>query len=182
MDRAVLYDGQELLLGRGVDEHGVPLLDTLVEILGREYRIRSTSQSGSIRSDKSDRTHRMPTGPLFDLIALQTALKKFADERNRNQYHLPKNLAMVLTVEVGELAEIFQWLSEEQSKSVAADEAFGTAVRDELADVFGAFGASAGGGLGCGGSGDDSEECEEVSGDGIRPSNRIAACAGYQLN
>jgi dCTP diphosphatase len=78
----------------------------------------------------------MPTEPLFNLTALQTTLQKFADERNWNQYHSPKNLAMALTAEVGELVEIFQWLSEEQSKSVATDEKLGAAVRDELADVF----------------------------------------------
>ena len=47
---------------------------------------------------------------------------------------------MALTAEVGELVEIFQWLTEEQSKAVAtdvnADEKLGPAVRDELADVF----------------------------------------------
>ena len=44
----------------------------------------------------------MPTVPLFDLTALQTTLQKFADERNWNQYHSPKNLAMALTAEVRE--------------------------------------------------------------------------------
>jgi NTP pyrophosphatase (non-canonical NTP hydrolase) len=60
----------------------------------------------------------------------------FAQERNWEQYHSPKNLAMALTGEVGELVEIFQWLTEEQSKSVAHDPHTARAVRDELADVL----------------------------------------------
>lgn len=74
--------------------------------------------------------------PLIDVASLETALQKFADERDWQKYHSPKNLAMALTGEVGELAEIFQWLTEEQSKSVARDAKPAQAVRDELADVM----------------------------------------------
>ncbi len=73
---------------------------------------------------------------LIDVSALEVALQKFADERDWNQYHSPKNLAMALTGEVGELVEIFQWLTEEQSKAVAQDPNSSRAVRDELADVL----------------------------------------------
>jgi NTP pyrophosphatase (non-canonical NTP hydrolase) len=62
-------------------------------------------------------------------------LQTFADERDWNQFHSPKNLAMALTAEVGELVEIFQWVTEEQSKEVANNPATARAVRDELADV-----------------------------------------------
>ncbi|QBK04513.1 nucleotide pyrophosphohydrolase [Hylemonella gracilis] len=72
---------------------------------------------------------------LIDVTALEAALQKFADERDWNQYHSPKNLAMALTGEVGELVEVFQWLTEEQSKAVAQDPKTARAVRDELADV-----------------------------------------------
>lgn len=73
---------------------------------------------------------------LVDFTALQAALKKFADDRDWQQYHSPKNLAMALTGEVGELVEIFQWLTEEESKSVAQVPETARAVRDELADVL----------------------------------------------
>jgi len=73
---------------------------------------------------------------LIDVIALEAALQKFADERDWQQYHSPKNLAMALTVEVGELVEVFQWLTEEQSKVVAVNPKTARAVRDELADVL----------------------------------------------
>lgn len=79
----------------------------------------------------------MNTSPrLVDVSALEAALQKFADERDWNQYHSPKNLAMALTGEVGELIEIFQWLTEEQSDAVARDPKTARAVRDELADVL----------------------------------------------
>lgn len=78
-----------------------------------------------------------PTPPrLIDVAALEAALQKFADERDWQQYHSPKNLAMALTGEVGELVEVFQWLTEEQSKAVAQDPKTARAVRDELADVL----------------------------------------------
>lgn len=73
---------------------------------------------------------------LIDVAALEAALQQFADERGWNQYHSPKNLAMALTGEVGELVEIFQWLTEEQSKAVGQDPRTARAVRDELADVL----------------------------------------------
>jgi dCTP diphosphatase len=79
----------------------------------------------------------MNTEPrLIEVAALEAALQKFANERDWNQYHSPKNLAMALTGEVGELVEIFQWLSEEQSKAVALDKKTARAVRDEIADVL----------------------------------------------
>lgn len=73
---------------------------------------------------------------LIDVAALEVALQKFADERDWQQYHSPKNLAMALTGEVGELVELFQWLTEEQSKTVALDPKTARPVRDELADVL----------------------------------------------
>jgi dCTP diphosphatase len=73
---------------------------------------------------------------LLDVSALEVALQKFADDRDWHVYHSPKNLAMALTGEVGELVEIFQWLTEDQSKRVGKDPSTARAVRDELADVM----------------------------------------------
>jgi len=49
---------------------------------------------------------------------IQKQLADFADERDWDQYHNPKNLAMALSVEASELVEIFQWLTPEQSDAV----------------------------------------------------------------
>ncbi len=76
------------------------------------------------------------TDRLVNLDALNASLQQFVRARNWEQYHSPKNLAMALTGEVGELVEIFQWLTEEQSRSVAHNPETAEAVRDELADVL----------------------------------------------
>lgn len=73
---------------------------------------------------------------LINVRQLEAALQQFADERDWNQFHSPKNLAMALTGEVGELVEIFQWLTEDQSQQVASNTDTARAVRDEIADVL----------------------------------------------
>jgi NTP pyrophosphatase (non-canonical NTP hydrolase) len=72
---------------------------------------------------------------LLDVDALSVALANFARERDWEQFHSPKNLVMALSAEVGELTEIFQWLSEDASKDVGRDQSSAEAVRDEMADV-----------------------------------------------
>ena len=73
---------------------------------------------------------------LIDFARLAARLEHFAAERDWAQFHSPKNLVMALTGEVGELNEIFQWISEEDSKGVGRDPQTAKAVQDELADVL----------------------------------------------
>jgi dCTP diphosphatase len=68
---------------------------------------------------------------------LQEKLRDFAAEREWEQFHTPKNLVMALGGEVGELTEIFQWLTPEESCAVLATPEAASRVREELADVFG---------------------------------------------
>lgn len=68
-----------------------------------------------------------------DLDQLQAYLRQFAKDREWDQFHSPKNLSMALSVEVSELLENFQWLTEEQSYNL--DEQQRAAVIDEIADV-----------------------------------------------
>lgn len=49
------------------------------------------------------------------IVDLQKLIRQFADDRDWEQYHSPKNLVMALSGEVGELNDIFQWLSEGES-------------------------------------------------------------------
>lgn len=70
------------------------------------------------------------------IASLQRALGDFAAERDWGQFHNPKNLVMALVGEVGELTEIFQWLTPEQSAMIMSDEEQADAVRAEIADVF----------------------------------------------
>ena len=68
-----------------------------------------------------------------DLNQLQGYLRQFAKDRDWDQFHSPKNLSMALSVEVSELLENFQWLTEEQSYTL--DQRQRAAVADEIADV-----------------------------------------------
>jgi NTP pyrophosphatase (non-canonical NTP hydrolase) len=72
----------------------------------------------------------------LDIAALQQRLVEFAEAREWGPYHTPKNLAMALTVEASELAEIFQWLTPEESAEVMSDPDKAFRVRDEVADVL----------------------------------------------
>lgn len=74
--------------------------------------------------------------PLIDIARLAEALERFANDRNWAQFHSPKNLAMALSGEVGELNEIFQWMTEDASREAARNPETSQAVRDELADVL----------------------------------------------
>jgi len=68
---------------------------------------------------------------LKDLIE---QVRNFRQERDWDQYHSPKNLAMALVVEASELVEHFQWLTEEQSNSLSPDKL--AEVREEIGDVL----------------------------------------------
>ena len=67
----------------------------------------------------------------MNIKEIQDKLAKFAKERDWDQFHSPKNLVMALTSEVGELNELFQWLSEKESENLDNDE-----VKQEIADIF----------------------------------------------
>jgi dCTP diphosphatase len=71
-----------------------------------------------------------------DLMTLQGHLRKFVRERDWEQFHTPKNLILALVGEVGELAELFQWLSNEQAVAAMDDPNLASRIREELADVF----------------------------------------------
>ena len=61
-------------------------------------------------------------------------MSQFAQERDWQQFHSPKNLASALVVEAGELLEHFQWLTEAQSRQLPPDKR--EAVAEEVADVL----------------------------------------------
>ncbi|WP_084328066.1 DUF429 domain-containing protein [Intrasporangium oryzae] len=71
----------------------------------------------------------------MDTDVWQARIRAFADEREWDVFHTPKNLAMALSVEVAELVEIFQWLTPEESAAVMAGERRQD-VLDEVADVM----------------------------------------------
>lgn len=70
----------------------------------------------------------------FNISGLATKLKEFSKERDWDQFHSPKNLSMALVIEASELLEHFQWLTEQQSKSLSIEQL--NMVKNEIGDVL----------------------------------------------
>jgi len=68
------------------------------------------------------------------LAELAQELRRFVKDRDWDQFHSPKNLSMALAVEVAELLEHFQWLTEEESHNLSEEKL--AEVRDEIGDTL----------------------------------------------
>ena len=68
------------------------------------------------------------------LLELRDALRDFAAARDWDQFHSPRNLAVAISVEAGELLENFQWAVDADSAELPADRA--AKVEEEIADVL----------------------------------------------
>ena len=77
------------------------------------------------QTDRGDSLHEL-TGLLW----------AFAQARNWQQYHTPKNLAMALAGETGELTACFQWLTPTESAHIMHDPHAAASIESELADVL----------------------------------------------
>ena len=85
--------------------------------------------------DSIRREHYVILSPMVDRIdKLRSQLAQFANERDWDQFHNPKNLAMALIAEAGELVEHFQWLSPQQAANLSPETK--AAVALEIADVL----------------------------------------------
>lgn len=69
-----------------------------------------------------------------EIQALQLALREFADAREWQRFHSPKNLAASLSIEAAEVLEHFQWLTDEQSQNLSSEQRDRVAL--EIADVL----------------------------------------------
>lgn len=81
-------------------------------------------------------TGSQTTDAATTVAQLRELVARFVAERDWKQFHTPKNLAMALAIEAGELMEHFQWLDQAESRDVANDEAKRAAAGEELADVI----------------------------------------------
>ena len=70
---------------------------------------------------------------MSEIQELQDLIRKFADARNWHEFHTPKNLAMAVTGEAGELASEFQWLTAGESMNLSKKQL--DAVSMEMADI-----------------------------------------------
>ena len=86
------------------------------------------------RPQVMDSKRARPGSAPDSLEALRGALRKFAAERDWDQFHFPKNLAIALSVEAAELLEHFQWMPDRESVALPPDKH--ARVREELADVL----------------------------------------------
>src|SRR5687767_8764560 len=71
-----------------------------------------------------------------DLAELECRIEDFLAARDWRRFHTPKNLAMALTGEVGELVEILQWLTPQEAEHAGSDPDLRPRLEDELADVL----------------------------------------------
>ncbi|WP_010478553.1 nucleotide pyrophosphohydrolase [Thermococcus zilligii] len=72
----------------------------------------------------------------MSLREIEGELVRFRDERDWKRYHTPKNLAISIAVELGELLEHFQWREDEEILASISDPAERENVEDEIADVL----------------------------------------------
>lgn len=73
--------------------------------------------------------------PATDLETYAEQAREFCEERDWTQFHTPKDLAIGLSTEAGELLELFRFLDEEDVEARLEDPEFAETVRDELGDV-----------------------------------------------
>jgi dCTP diphosphatase len=73
---------------------------------------------------------------MSDLMWLRDEMRAFTDERDWARFHDPKSLILALVGEVGELAELFQWLPADRAAELTRDEPMSSRVGEELADVL----------------------------------------------
>tara|TARA_X000000950_G_C13829328_1_gene625436 strand:+ start:74 stop:436 length:363 start_codon:yes stop_codon:yes gene_type:complete len=71
----------------------------------------------------------------LDLKTIKEKLRKFSQDRDWDQYHSPKNLAMAMSVEVAELLEIFQWSNDGGMEKIE-DKETKKQIEEEIADIF----------------------------------------------
>jgi NTP pyrophosphatase (non-canonical NTP hydrolase) len=69
----------------------------------------------------------------MDIKKIQNELAKFASDRDWDQFHTPKNLAMALAGEAGELLEEFQWLTPQESLKLNNKQL--QSVEEEIGDI-----------------------------------------------
>ena len=83
-----------------------------------------------------DQSPPKPTPMTDSIAALQKAVIAFRDQRDWKQFHLPKDLALGLSVEAGELAELFLWKTKAEIETALQEQKFRGRLADELADVL----------------------------------------------
>ncbi len=72
----------------------------------------------------------------MDIRELQEKVIRFRDQRDWGKYHNPKDLAISLSLEAGELLEIFQWKTQDEVEFIKSDAEQRQRVKEELGDIL----------------------------------------------
>jgi len=124
-----------------IDRHKQPKPDGIVQqrrITQRHSLGKCFGRFAVARTSDPTTLARMSNGPRdadMRLGELKQRVLAFAQERDWEQFHSPKNLSMALAAEAAELMENFLWMSPEDSLQAANEPGRRTAVEQELADV-----------------------------------------------
>ena len=76
------------------------------------------------------------TDKKITIAQIKKELENFSKKRDWKKYHTPKDLAISISIEAGELLETFQWLTDEEITQVLNDPKKFHQIKSELADVF----------------------------------------------
>lgn len=71
-----------------------------------------------------------------ELEELTSRIRDFTTQRDWDQFHTPRNLLLALVGEVGELAELLQWKTDEEAAKLSEEDGTSSPIAQELADVF----------------------------------------------
>jgi dCTP diphosphatase len=72
----------------------------------------------------------------YSLEDLMFIIREFIEERNWQSFQKPASLAMSAAIELGELLELFQWLTHDEIDTQLEKEEYRESLADEIADVF----------------------------------------------
>lgn len=81
-------------------------------------------------------SHDAPDPPPGDIADLTARIRAFAQERDWEQFHDPKSLVLALVGEVGELAELLQWVPAEEAEALFSHGERQTRAGEEIADIL----------------------------------------------
>ena len=69
------------------------------------------------------------------LVAIENLIRTFSEVRDWDQFHTPKNLVLAATTELGELAELFQWKTDQEVETFLQSQEGKQQISEEIADV-----------------------------------------------
>jgi dCTP diphosphatase len=104
---------------------------------GRSARTgRLSCHSRAVIADCPDLERLCHAAAVSDIEELRDRMRQFTAERDWQVFHDPKSVLLALVGEVGELAELFQWLPADTATELARSEPLRTRAGEELSDVF----------------------------------------------